>query len=100
MSIGLDTCKTLVTRPSPESVLRARRNTNGRLEEALAILINNQASFIAQLARSDERLARSDERFSRIERQLAEIKAILLRHEQMLESLPEAIRQRIGFESR
>ena len=94
-----------------------RRSSNGRLEEAMALLINNQASFIAHLARSDERFARADERFaradersderfaraderfSRIEAELAEIKAILLRHEQMLQALPEAVRQRIGFET-
>ena len=69
----------------------ARRSSNGRLEEALAILINNQANFIAQMARTDER-------FARIESELAEIKKILLRHEQILQALPEAVRQGIGFE--
>jgi hypothetical protein len=44
--------------------------------------------------------ARTDERFARIEAELAEIRAILLRHEQVLQSLPEAIGQKIGFESR
>jgi hypothetical protein len=69
----------------------------------MALLINNQAQFLAQLARSearsDERFARSDERFARIEAELAEIKLILLRHEQMLQALPEAIRQKIGFQT-
>ena len=76
----------------------ARRSSNGRLEEALAILINNQANFIAQMARTDERFARIEERFARIESELAEIKKILLRHEQILQALPEAVRQGIGFE--
>ena len=69
----------------------AKRSTNGRLEDAMLLLINNQANFVAQLGRGDER-------FSRIEAELAEIKLILLRHEQMLQSLPEAVRQKIGFE--
>jgi predicted nuclease with TOPRIM domain len=111
----------------------ARRTTtrsgNGRLEEALAALIQNQATFLGHLTemdkrfarmderfarmderfarmderfvqmdeRMEERFARTDERFARIEAELETIKAILLRHEQMLEALPEAIRKKIGF---
>ncbi|MEK7405459.1 MAG: hypothetical protein AAB225_10155 [Acidobacteriota bacterium] len=67
-----------------------RRPSNGRLEEALAALINNQALFVGQLARMDER-------FARIESELGHIKNILLHHEQMLEALPQAIRQQIAF---
>jgi len=69
---------------------------NGQLEEAIAVLINNQSSFLAQIA---QLAARSDERFYRIESELAEIKAILLRHEHMLQALPEAVREKIGFAS-
>lgn len=82
----------------------APRNKNGRLEEALVILINsqatlagNQAAFLSQLA---QLAARTDERFSRIESELAEIKAILLRHEHMLQALPEAVREKIGFKTK
>ena len=39
------------------------------------------------------------ERLARIEGGLDQIKAILLRHEQKLNDLTEAIRQRIGFKS-
>ena len=67
--------------------------TNGRLEEALATLINNQALFVGQLARVDER-------FARIEAELTAIRTILLHHEQILEALPEAIRQKVGFKPR
>lgn len=70
-----------------------RKRPNNHLEEALVLLINNQAAFLS-------RLGEVDGRFSRIERELADIKAILLRHEQMLQVLPEAIRQKIGFETR
>ena len=75
----------------------ARSQSNGRLDEALAILITNQAHFIAQQASADER-------FRRIENELAEIKAILrehqrllMDHQRILEALPEAVRQKIGF---
>ena len=60
-------------------------------------MLSNQASFQANFMALT---AGSDERFARIEAELAEIRAILLRHEQMLQSLPEATRQRIGFEAR
>ena len=71
----------------------APSTTNGRLEEALATLINNQALFVGQLARMDER-------FAHIEAKLTEIKSILLHHQRTLEALPEAIRQKVGFEPR
>ena len=78
-----------------------RKAANGQLEEAMAVLINNQSSFLTQMTHSNAQIAqlnaRSEERFFRIESELAEIKAILLRHEQMLQALPEAIRERIGF---
>jgi chromosome segregation ATPase len=96
----------------------ATRNRNGRLEEAMAVLLNTQVAFLERLARSDERLARMDERFARMDERLAErfaaiderfaridseladIKAILLRHEQTLAALPDAIRDKIGFKTR
>jgi len=98
---------------------------NGRLEEALATLVTNQALLVAQNTRTDDRFARMEERFARtdersarmdermalaqaesarrfagIENELGEIRAILRAHQQILEALPEAIRQKIGFESR
>ena len=83
--------------------VRAQRNGH-RLEEALATLLNNQALLVGQIARTDERFgrtddrfARIDERFARIEGELGEIKTILLHHQAILEALPEAIRQKVGF---
>ena len=63
------------------------------LNQAVALLIQNQAAFISEMRERD-----------RTER---EIRAILLRHEQrlnelteMIRQLPEAIRQKIGFKPR
>jgi hypothetical protein len=74
---------------------------NNHLEEAVALLIQNQASFLSQMMEMN-RL--SSERFARIEQELANIRAILQRHEQILQglpeilrNLPETIRERIGF---
>ena len=78
----------------------ATRNRNGRLEDALATLINSQAILLGQLATLS---TRSDERFARIENELkalGEIKTILVRHEHMLQTLPEAVREKIGFKNR
>lgn len=73
------------------------RRSNGRLEEAMTLLIHNEAALLS-------RQAAADERFLRIESDLAEIKAILLRHERILlrhertlQALPEVIREKIGF---
>jgi len=103
----------------------AARSRNGRLEDAIALLVANETSFLEHLARMDERFARNDERlaemdarleqrfaliderfariderFARIESELAASKAILLRHEQMLEALPQAIKREMGFQPR
>ena len=75
----------------------AMQATQASLQAATASLINNQASFQTNLMAL---AAQTAERFARIEAELAEIRAILGRHEQLLEALPEAVRQRIGFEAR
>jgi hypothetical protein len=87
-----------------------KRNGSGSLESAMVLLITNQTLFVNQMlalngklderfARIDERFARIDERFARIEKELDVIKAILIKHEAILEKLPEAIRDKIGFKS-
>ena len=67
---------------------------NGGLEAAMATLLQNQASFL-------ERSLAMDQRVSELERTISErltnIEAVLLRHEELLQALPEAIREKIGF---
>lgn len=89
---------------------RAKNQRNGLLEEAMAILINNQSSFLARIAEMDRI---NSERFARIEglllehsrvlgehsRILAEHTRILADHTRILQTLPETIRQKIGFKS-
>jgi hypothetical protein len=53
--------------------------------------VKNQARFVSHL---DE----DRQRFTRIERDLDLIKALLLKHEETLQKLPEAIREKIGFQ--
>ena len=71
-----------------------RTNGNGNLEAAMTMLIQNQAQFVGQLASI---AAKGDERFARSEKDLDLIKALLLQHEETLQKLPEAIREKIGF---
>jgi len=71
----------------------AIRTGNGRsenLENAIALLLHNQAAFTAHL---DE----DRQRFARIERDLDLIKALLVKHEEILQKLQESIRDKIGF---
>jgi hypothetical protein len=78
-------------------------STNGEhhLEEAMALLIQNQASFIGDL-RGIERDRRdieraNSERFARIETTMASILRVLDEHSRLLQRLPEAVREKIGF---
>jgi hypothetical protein len=83
-------------------------NGQGRLDEAMALLIQNQAAFLTRLAETDRVHAENErrhleferetaERFARIEAKMAEIIRVLAEHGRMLERLPEAIRDKIGF---
>jgi hypothetical protein len=59
-------------------------------------LIQNQASFLARISETDRRFVELErlnaERFAQIEKRFETNEAILLRHEQLLHALPEAIR--------
>ena len=86
---------------------RRYNGTRVNLEQALALLIQSQAASLAGQRETDRR-------FLRIERDLDQIKAILLRHEQILtdlvrkvdrheqilNDLPEAVRRKIGFKAK
>ena len=98
---------------------------NNNLEEAMALLIRNQAAFVEQIARNDqERLAlkewqhrtevwqrktedwqrKAEQRFDKIEERLAGIEASLVELpknllQTILDQIPK-IRKEIGFKSR
>ena len=79
----------------------AAQNGHDRLEEAMALLIQNEAAFVNRLAETDRRIADNDrtaaERFARIEKDMAAILRVLAEHSRLLERLPEAVREKIGF---
>ncbi len=84
---------------------------NNHLEEAMALLIRNQAAFVEQIARNDqERLElqrnaekwqrKNGERFDRIEARLSSIEASLVQlPKTILLQLPKAVKKEIGFTS-
>src|SRR5260370_9397205 len=98
---------------------RKNSNSNNDLEEAMALLIRNQAAFVEQIARNDQerlKLQRSsdqsqrrseelerqtNERFGKLERetkeQFARVEERLSRIETILLQLPKAIKKEIGF---
>jgi hypothetical protein len=86
-----------------DAMARTKNRGNGRLEEAMALLIQNQASFLARITEIDHRIAETDrinsERFARIEALLLEHNRILAEHTRILEALPEVIRQKISFKT-
>jgi len=91
---------------------------NNHLEEAMALLIRNQAAFVEQIARNDqERLAlrvwqhktevwqrKAEERFDKIEQRLSRIEESLIQLpktilQSLLDQLPKAVKKEIGFTS-
>lgn len=109
--------------------MRKRPTANNHLQEAMALLIRNQAAFVEQIARNDqERLTlqrqgdqrqlksdewqrrtedwqrKSDARFEKIEERLVKIEASLVQLPKtilrtILEQLPKAVKKEIGFKS-
>lgn len=87
---------------------RAPQNGRDRLEEAMALLIQNQAAFVGRQSETESRHLEFErrhleferetaERFARIEAQMAEIIRVLNEHARILEHLPDAVREKIGF---
>jgi hypothetical protein len=68
-----------------EMAIRTRNGRNGSLEAAMALLLQNQAQQAADMMQ--------------IRKDFEEIKRYLIRHEQLLVNLPEAIREKIGFKN-
>jgi hypothetical protein len=78
-------------------------NGNRHLADAIALMVQNQAALLAELAeqtRFVSELRETNRTFEVIKRDLDQIKAILLRHERILTELPEIIRQKIGFKAK
>lgn len=90
---------------------------NGHLEESMsalskaqANLVQAQANLVQAQAACQVQIAESNRQIAEIQRQIAEtdrinserfrrIEAILLEHTRILQALPEAVRDKIGFKA-
>lgn len=84
-----------------DEAMAALSHSQTALTQAQAILTQNQAAFLARCTDTDRTIAelrrQTDERFARIEKDMAAILRVLAEHSRLLERLPEAVRERIGF---
>ena len=83
---------------------RTRNQKNGRLEEAMTTLLQNQAvlvqtqtAFVHQMRERDIEMLEFRRRFDQIDQRLASIEAILRDHNRKIENLTDAVREKIGF---
>jgi uncharacterized protein YhaN len=109
-------------KPKEHTMARAKNAGNGRLEEALAALmqnqtalmqnqtalmqnqatfLQNQAAFQARASEIDARVAEINTRFAETNRinaeRFARIETLLIEHSRILQGLTDAIREKIGF---
>ena len=68
------------------------RNSSDNISTAIAVLLQTQAQFVAELAETRTEFAASRQ-------ELETIKAVVVRHENLLEKLTDAIREKIGFKN-
>jgi len=69
---------------------RKRKRSRSPIEEALAQLIQNEASFLGRMVEADREISDMRKAWARIDQTIAKIMPIL-------ERLPDAIRDQIGF---
>ena len=81
----------------PVMATRKNSNSNNHLEEAMALLIRNQAAFVEQIARTDRERTEQKQEFEEFRRETRER---LSRIETILLQLPKAIKKEIGFKAR
>ncbi|HEY3131547.1 MAG TPA: hypothetical protein VGL91_18980 [Acidobacteriota bacterium] len=66
---------------------------SGSLEQAITLLIQNQALFQSEMSQAFREMREMKEKLDVIEK-------ILIQHSQTLAGLPEAIRQKVGLKNR
>jgi hypothetical protein len=88
---------------------RAKNSGNGQLEQASrdltqaqATLAQHQTALLARASETDRQMAETNrinsERFARIKTILAEHSRILTELIRMIQALPEAVREKFGFQ--
>ena len=98
-----------LTRTRRHAEKRGNKMENNRLEEALATVLSTQATMQANQAAIQANMAAFQAQFLAMQGEIraietdrraieGQILTILKHHEQMLEALPEAVRDKIGFD--
>ncbi|MBI2150937.1 MAG: hypothetical protein HYU27_10095 [Acidobacteria bacterium] len=77
-----------------------KSNGSRKIDEAIAVLIQNQAALLAEQTRFISEQRETNRNLEETRKSFARIEAIVLRHERMLTELPEVIRQKIGFKAK
>ncbi len=67
------------------------------MQQNVATLVQTQTALVAQMA---ETRAVADQRWAETLARFARIEAILLEHGRILQALPDAVREKIGFKVR
>src|ERR1700727_1928731 len=99
---------TLISQNGDRMSTNTSQNGNDRLGEAMAVLIQDQAAFVAQLADSERHRAENERQHLRFERetrgdvalmkaQMAKIIHEISEHNSIIERATEAVREKIGF---
>ena len=70
---------------------------NGNLEQAITVLIQSQATLVQNQAHFQSEMSQAFREMAEMKKKLDVIEQILLRHDQVLAGLPEAIRRKVGF---
>ena len=73
-------------------------DNNNHLQQAIQNLINAQAQLTTAQATLTQTQTSFLERMAQVEADFQWIKATLIRHEQMLQNLPDAVKAKIGFQ--
>lgn len=73
---------------------------NGNLEAALTTLLQSQATLVQNQPLFQSEMSQAFREMREMKDKLDVIEKILLKHHETLEALPEAIRQKIGFQAK
>ncbi len=87
-----------LTRQQAETEARFAENARqlAALMQLQATLMQNQVAFLSRAEAHDARLAEMDRR---IEERFRRIEVLLIEHNRMLQALPDAVREKIGFKA-
>lgn len=84
-----------------DDAMAALAQSTATLNQSMAALTQNQIGFLARMAETEKELAtlrrQSDERFARIDKNIDAILHVLAEQGRLLERLPNALREKIGF---